>query len=314
MSIEDHRTPGAWRLRIPLIVGALAGAGALTQVGLPTDAQAFARAGLTAPAAAAIGADLSMPAIGPPLSDGAAASVAAPDATVPGPAHAVASRSLPDAEPGVLPEHGATATDGLRDHAPALDPVHIELDRHALPWQRIEQSSITAHIARTWRIDEADIRSYVSLAWASARLHGLDPVLLLAIIATESSFNPRARSSAGAEGLMQVHTRMHKDKLARHGGTRAVFDPAVNIQVGSEILQRYLDRYGRTQRALKAYVGAANLSHDSGYAQKVLARRAEFRGVIRTGVIAARERETREARAAVEAAMLSSGRVRVPRS
>ena len=287
MPIEDHRESGAWRLRLPLIVGVLAGAGAMTQLGLPTDAQALVRA----------------------VRDQVRFET-------------TAERHSDDAGSSVWRQIEENRFEGQRLQAAAAKGVDARSreefrDRIASGTRTFESNVpeiskevIASHIARTWRVDAADVRRYVSLVWASAAAHKLDPVLVLAIIATESSFNPRARSSAGAEGLMQVHTRVHKDKLKAHGGPRAIFDPAVNIDVGSRILKRYLDRYGRTQRALKAYVGAADLPHDSGYAKKVLSRSAEFRAVIQSGVVAARERDAVQRDGA---ASLMSG-VRQPRS
>ena len=81
----------------------------------------------------------------------------------------------------------------------------------------------------------------------------------------ESSFNPNARSPAGAQGLMQVLTRVHADKFAPFGGASAAFDPVANISVGSRILKEYLVREGSVEGALKSYVGAALHEHDSGY-------------------------------------------------
>ena len=322
MPIEDHRKSGSWRLRLPLIVGALAGAGAMTQVGVPTDAQAFARAvreqvtieavGQQDPAG--VGDEFDGP-VSTRLPEVATARVADEIDTLASvdrdgkvwraletkrfASHA-AHRSIDPAQSGRT-QAAVAAPPGAVLQAPSNASSNT---------QAIGRQVIASHIARTWRVDEADVREYVSLAFSSAREHEVDPLLVLAIIATESSFNPRARSKAGAEGLMQVHTRVHKDKLKRHGGPKAVFDPAVNIDVGSKILKQYLDRYGRPQRALKAYVGAADLPHDHGYASKVLKRKAEFRNVLRNGELAARERESREREAA---AVLTSGE-RAPRS
>src|SRR5690606_18849444 len=85
-----------------------------------------------------------------------------------------------------------------------------------------------------------------------------------------------ARSSAGAQGLMQVLTRVHLDKFAPYGGARAAFDPVANITVGSRILKEYLVREGTVEGALKSYVGAALLSHDFGYGNKVLTERTRI--------------------------------------
>jgi hypothetical protein len=65
----------------------------------------------------------------------------------------------------------------------------------------------------------AESQRYVSHAIEVANEVNLDPVLLLAIMATESSFNPNAQSRAGAQGLMQVLTRVHTEKFEPYGGS-----------------------------------------------------------------------------------------------
>lgn len=155
------------------------------------------------------------------------------------------------------------------------------------------QRGVAQHIARKYRVPEARIEQYVSYAHQSGKVYNLDPNLILAVMATESSFNPRAESHVGAQGLMQVHTRVHKKRFKPYGASsRVVWQPKVNILVGSSILSDYVKRYGSERRALKAYVGAANLKHDSGYGQKVLRRRDEF-----TSVMIAARRGTSQAAA-----------------
>jgi soluble lytic murein transglycosylase-like protein len=89
-------------------------------------------------------------------------------------------------------------------------------------------------------------------------------------MSVESSFDPRAQSSAGAQGLMQVLTRVHVEKFMPFGGIRAAFDPVANIRVGSAILREYIQRDGSVESALKSYVGAALMDNDGGYGAKVL--------------------------------------------
>lgn len=141
---------------------------------------------------------------------------------------------------------------------------------------RAEQG-VVQHISRTFRVQQSSVEQYVSYARRSGEVYHVDPYLILAVMATESSFNPRAQSRVGAQGLMQVHTRMHKKRFAPYGSTDTVWEPRVNILVGSSILSDYLKRYGGSERrALQAYVGAARLAHDGGYGRKVLRRRDEF--------------------------------------
>jgi soluble lytic murein transglycosylase-like protein len=107
----------------------------------------------------------------------------------------------------------------------------------------------------------------------------IDPLLLLAVMAVESSFNPFAQSPVGAQGLMQVMTGIHSDKYENFGGKLAAFDPVTNLRVGAKVLQECIQRAGSTQAGLKFYVGAALLAEDGGYADKVLAEHARLQAV-----------------------------------
>ena len=97
----------------------------------------------------------------------------------------------------------------------------------------------------------------------------LDPTLILAVMAVESSFNPFAQSPVGAQGLMQVMTKVHDDKYEAFGGSHAAFDPVTNLRVGVQVLKECIARAGSLEAGLRFYVGAAN-SDDGGYATKVL--------------------------------------------
>ena len=156
------------------------------------------------------------------------------------------------------------------------------------------ERGVVQHIARKYRVSASSVEQYMGYARQSGKTYNVDPYLIMAVMATESSFNPRAQSRVGAQGLMQVHTRMHKKRFKPYGSTDTVWEPKVNIQVGSSILSDYLKRYGGSERrALKAYVGAARMSHDGGYGNKVLRRRDEFVSVS----VAARNNATSQAMA-----------------
>lgn len=136
-----------------------------------------------------------------------------------------------------------------------------------------EQQKVAQFVAKKYRVAVGDVQDVVGYAYRAARELRLDPYLVLAVMSIESSFNPNARSPAGAQGLMQVLTRVHADKFAPFGGAAAAFDPVANISVGSRILKEYLVREGSVEGALKSYVGAALHEHDSGYGYKVLSER-----------------------------------------
>ena len=96
-------------------------------------------------------------------------------------------------------------------------------------------------------------------------------------MAVESSFNPFAQSPVGAQGLMQVMTRVHDDKYTAFGGQHAAFDPLTNLRVGVQVLKECIARAGSLEGGLRFYVGAANLPDDGGYASKVLGEQANLR-------------------------------------
>ena len=63
-------------------------------------------------------------------------------------------------------------------------------------------------------------------------------------MAIESNFNPFAQSAVGAQGLMQVMTRVHTEKYQNFGGHFAAFDPVSNLRVGVKVLQECIARAG----------------------------------------------------------------------
>ena len=105
----------------------------------------------------------------------------------------------------------------------------------------------------------------------SAAEAGVDPLLLVAMMAVESSFNARAQSRVGAQGLMQVIPRWHKDKIGK-GAPHDVLlrDPVLNVRVGTEVLVEGMQRYGSLQNALQYYGGARN-DPKARYTRRVLA-------------------------------------------
>ena len=99
---------------------------------------------------------------------------------------------------------------------------------------------------------------YEQLITAHARTYDLDPALVAAVVYTESRFNARAVSSAGAIGLMQVLPETAKGIALRTGGDGFVvsdlYDPELNLRYGSWYLRNLLQRYdGDIEVALAAY-------------------------------------------------------------
>ena len=84
---------------------------------------------------------------------------------------------------------------------------------------------------------------------------------------------------------MQVMTKVHDDKYVAFGGSHAAFDPVTNLRVGVQILKECIARAGSLEAGLRAYVGAANLGDDGGYAAKVLAHQGLLRLVASGGKV-----------------------------
>jgi soluble lytic murein transglycosylase-like protein len=142
-----------------------------------------------------------------------------------------------------------------------------------------EQAAVAQWISRRYRVATEPVAALVQEAWAVGQRAGLDPTLILAIIAIESSFNPFAQSPVGAQGLMQVMTRVHDDKYSPFGGTHAAFDPITNLRVGVQVLKECIARAGSVAEGLRHYVGAALLESDGGYAARVLVEQGHLRAV-----------------------------------
>lgn len=142
-----------------------------------------------------------------------------------------------------------------------------------------QQRALADHLARRFRVSADALDELVREAFAAGEITGLDPLLILAVMAVESSFNPIAESDFGAKGLMQVVPRFHLDKLAAHGGEDAVLHPRTNIRVGAQILREYVRQAGSIEDGLQLYAGAAD-DPAQAYAQKVTNERRRLAGVV----------------------------------
>lgn len=133
-------------------------------------------------------------------------------------------------------------------------------------------------VAKRYRVSGDELAPALAEAENSARDAGLDPLLIVAMMAVESSFNPLAESRMGARGLMQVIPRWHMDKIAADADEDVFFDPLVNVQVGTRVLAEGLQRYGSLQEALQYYNGARN-DPEARYTKKVMAIKAQLASV-----------------------------------
>lgn len=166
-------------------------------------------------------------------------------------------------------------TTGLEVEADAVERA-TATNPQDLPKQ---QAAVAYWLSKKYNVAPEPLSALVAEAYETGQRSKLDPTLILAVMAVESGFNPFAQSHVGAQGLMQVMTKVHSDKYEGFGGKLAAFDPVSNLRVGVKVLKECIARAGSIEGGLKFYVGAANLETDGGYASKVLAEHARLQSV-----------------------------------
>ena len=173
-------------------------------------------------------------------------------------------------------EARVSATEAVADGSVTVDDGNDARDKRARAVEDPQQKRIVQYLARRYRIADGAVRMLVSTAFQIGKEKNLDPLLILSVVAIESSLNPFAESAMGAQGLMQVMTRVHAQRFEPHGGEIAALDPIANMKVGAAILHELISRGGSVERGLQLYVGAGNMPDDGGYGARVLGERARL--------------------------------------
>ncbi len=148
--------------------------------------------------------------------------------------------------------------------------------------------ALASYLSRRYRVAQDATEKLVGVAFDAGRQVGLDPLLILAVMAVESRLNPIAESETGAKGLMQIIPSYHKDKLDANAGT--ILDPMTNVLLGARILKDYIRRTGSLESGLQFYNGSLS-DPEEQYAQQVMAVQQRLRQAImgtRPGAKAAR--------------------------
>lgn len=128
------------------------------------------------------------------------------------------------------------------------------------------------YAARRYRVSQDALEPVFMVVQKTAREFTLDPLLVLAVIAVESRFNPLSQSEAGAQGLMQLIPRYHRDKLPAGAGKLPFFDPAINVRVGTMALRDFIRRGGGIVAGLQLFSGETSDPGQS-YSARVLAEK-----------------------------------------
>ena len=148
-----------------------------------------------------------------------------------------------------------------------------------------QTEALRNYISRKYKVASDATSVLVQTAYKAGQDMKVDPLLLLAVMAIESSYNPFAESSMGAQGLMQVITSVHRAKFAPYGKDGPL-NPVANIKVGASILKECIGRRGSVRAGLACYNGATDTA-GSGYADKELAERRRL--AVASGIPLARE-------------------------
>jgi soluble lytic murein transglycosylase-like protein len=174
----------------------------------------------------------------------------------------------------VAPGDGASADASSVAVADEIQPQTL-----AASPARQAQFLLAHHLSHRYRIAADAAQTLVGITYDAGRQIGVDPLLILAVIAVESRFNPIAESEMGAQGLMQVIPKFHWDKLGGKERYVTALHPFTNIRLGTRVLKEYIDATGSLEAGLQKYNGA--LADDGNhYAQKVLAERARYAQII----------------------------------
>jgi soluble lytic murein transglycosylase-like protein len=172
--------------------------------------------------------------------------------------------------------------------APAARPAGLALATAEMPLteedkdlvgSKKQQDAVTTWLSKRYRVAGDATNMLVSTAYLTAREIKIDPLLILAVMAIESGLNPFAESPMGAQGLMQVMSKVHTDKFQDMGGVQAALNPVANIRVGALILRDYVAKGGSVEAGLKSYVGAGAFETDDGYGSRVLAEYSRLKQV-----------------------------------
>ena len=144
-----------------------------------------------------------------------------------------------------------------------------------------QQSAVAQWLTRQYKVAPQPLALLIQESWALGQRFGLDPTLILAVVAVQSSFNPLAQGTVGAQGLMHVVTADHDAKFEAFGGVLAAFDPLANLRVGALVLQDSVRRAGGSlPEGLRLYLGSGDVQGEAATVQRVLAEQTRLRNVV----------------------------------
>ena len=167
----------------------------------------------------------------------------------------------------------------VEELVPEVEPVAVADSTPAKLSPDLQR--VKGYIAKRYQVSAVALEPLLAAAQQTGRSVGVDPLLLVAVMAIESRFNPFAESPMGAQGLMQVIPKWHPDKVDVKSDKGAMFNPDTNIRVGALVLKEYIQSTGSIERALQQYNGSSDPA--TPYANKVMAVKAQLSQAARSG-------------------------------
>lgn len=161
-------------------------------------------------------------------------------------------------------------------------PLPLVIEPEAIVLSSRMQGALD-YVTRRYRVSQEALVPVFEVAQMIGKERRIDPLLIVAIIGIESSFNPFAESTMGAQGLMQVIPRFHMDKVPKGTGDKPFLDPVINIRVGVHVLEEAIRRRGGLVAGLQQYAGSSDA--EGGYASKVLAEKDRLEQAARRGAV-----------------------------
>ncbi|MGR8940647.1 MAG: lytic transglycosylase domain-containing protein [Gammaproteobacteria bacterium] len=156
-----------------------------------------------------------------------------------------------------------TKIDPPNEHQFPIEPASADPNK-------LKIKALAGFIKERFKVSENKAAFIVAEAFRNGLKQGLQPELILAVIAVESRFKEKAVSPVGARGLMQILARAHPKKIKKIGGLHALHDPRKNISLGTHILAQYKDvSNGNIRRTLLRYNGSLGRPN-SRYPDKVM--------------------------------------------
>lgn len=153
-----------------------------------------------------------------------------------------------------------------RDKAERDTEVYYTVERHS------EAPEIEAEACTIY--NDPEIPDEIETAAQICALYqGVDPELLEAMAWQESTYNPAAKSGS-CMGCMQVHAKIHADRLTAMGVTKEdLLQPFIGMAVGASLIGDHIRETGDLERALQRYNGS---DYKERYAKSVLNKRSEL--------------------------------------